>query len=319
MEISLSYMILGYAICYASTITPFIYMFILNLAGFKYYTIYPDRESLTRLERTIAQLAYTKSSSIKHINGRDFNSGIYIGWTCIAIVDNRSAETSVHIIASADTYAIIMKEEEDKLGFLPELTTPIQEATQYVTVFKRRGTYKCFYYNSRKLDLGHIQPIGDQINVVDDILKEYAVRGRATVFIHGNPCTGKSTIGYLIAKQLRGRYCHTFNPCDPGDCIHELLNASEVDSSAPLVIVLEEVDCIIESILSNTLKLSPDIPTQVHSKATWTTFLDDMVFIKYVVLILTSNSSKETLDKRDASLLREGRIHASYCMNVPIL
>ena len=318
MEVSLTYMVLGYAICYASTITPFIYIFILNLVGFKYYAIYPDRESLTRLERVIAQLAYTKSSSVKHVNGRDFNSGIYVGRLCIAIVDNRSSETSVHIIASADTYAMIMKEEEDKLGFVPE-APPLQEARQYVTVFKRRGTYKCFYYNSRKLDLGHIQPIGAQINVVDDILKEYTVRGRATIFIHGNPCTGKSTIGYLIAKQLRGSYCHTFNPSDPGDCIHELLNSSEVDSSAPLVIVLEEVDCIIDSILSNTLKLSPDIPTQVHSKATWTAFLDDMIFIKYVVLILTSNLSKEQLDTRDPSLLRDGRVHASYCMNVPIL
>jgi len=314
MELSLPHMILGYFMCNLSP--HYAFMFLFDLIGYKYFVIYPDRELLTRLERSLAHLSVLKSSSIQHVNGRDFHNGIFLGLKCCAVLDNRKTDGVVHLLTSSAIYASLMKEETTK--FVAEPVVVQKETTQYVTVYKRRGMYKNFYYLPSRLDLSHIHPMGQQVAVVENILSEYAQRGRATVFLHGRPCTGKSTVGYLVAKQLRGRYCHSFNPSDPGDSIHELFNACEVDSSSPLVVVLEEVDCILHAIMQGTLRLNADIPTQVHSKATWTAFLDDMVFMKHVVLILTSNTSKETLDAQDSALLRSGRVHATFCMNEPL-
>ena len=314
MEVSLPYMFLGYCMCNLSPM--YFFMFVLDLIGFKYFVVYPDRELLTRLERSLNSLSLIKSSSIQHLNGRDFQNGIFLGLTCCAVLDNRKADGVLYLLTSSAVYASLMKEETTQYIADP---IPLQkETTQYVTVYKRRGVYKNFYYLPSRLDLSHIHPMGDQPEVVDRILSEYASRGRATVFLHGKPCTGKSTVGYLVAKQLRGRYCHSFNPSDPGDTIHELYNACEVDSSTPLVVVLEEVDGILSAIANNQLKLNNDIPTQVYSKATWTAFLDDMVFMKHVVLILTSNTSKAELDQADPALLRSGRVHLTCCMNAPV-
>jgi len=311
MEVSLPYMLFGYCMCNLSPI--YLLIFILDLLGMKYFVVYPDRELLTRLERSLTALSLVKSSSIQHINGRDFFNGIFLGVTCVAFLDNRKAEGVVYILTSSTVYATLMKDETSV--YVAEAVPVQKETAQYVTVYKRRGVYKNFYYLPSRLDLSHIHPLGDQFDVVEKIMTEYAFRGRATVFLHGTPCTGKSTVGYLVAKQIRGRYCHSFNPSDPGDSIHELYNACEVDSSSPLVVVLEEVDTILDAIAGQTLRLNADIPTQVYSKATWTAFLDDMVFMKHVVLILTSNTSKAKLDARDPAMLRPGRVHLTCCMN----
>ena len=39
-----------------------------------------------------------------------------------------------------------------------------------------------------------------------------------------------------------------------------------------------------------------------------------MIFYKRLIVIMTSNTSKDTIDALDTSYLREGRIHANYSM-----
>jgi len=311
MELSVAYMFVCYVMCNLSPM--FILFVLLDFVGYKYFVVYPDRELLTRLERGLTAQSLVKSSSVQHVNGRDFVNGLFLGPSCVAFVDNRKTESIAYILTSTKVYADLMKEETTT--FVSEPAPKVKETTQYVTVYKRRGTYKNFYYLPSRLDLGHIYPLGDQPAVVDGIVQEYKTRSRATIFLHGRPGTGKSTVGYLVAKQIHGRYCHTFNPSDPGDNIHELFNSCEVDSTTPLIVVIEEVDVMLDLIYNKNVRMSADIPTEVYSKATWTAFLDDLIFMKHVVLILTSNTPKQAIDDIDTALLRSGRIHASYCMN----
>jgi hypothetical protein len=180
-------------------------------------------------------------------------------------------------------------------------------------VFIRKGTYKNFYYTCLRLDISHINPIGDQTYIIHDIIDIYKQNGRATVFIDGVSYAGKSSIGYIVAKQLGGKYCHSFNPSDPGDQLSTLTSDVSIED-APLVIVLEEVDVMIQNIHAATLRPNKEIPTSVHNKATWSSFLDDMIFYKRVIMIMTSNTLKRELDELDPSYLRKGRIHAAYSM-----
>jgi hypothetical protein len=108
---------------------------------------------------------------------------------------------------------------------------------------------------------------------------------------------------------------------DPGDQIGYLINLMSSDSGdddVPIIIVLEEADCIIQAIHKNTVILNKEVPTSVYKKTTWSTFLDDMIFYKNVILILTSNMSKDDIDSLDNAYLRKGRINASYSMNTPL-
>jgi len=316
MNLSLTHMFLGYLLCYINPL--YVIVFLLDLMGLKYYTVYPDKECLLRIERAVSQSAFLKCTSVKHYNGRDVQSGIFFGSWWIVLTDTRTPEHKVFMLVQPEFYATLLTEPTHTFESPPVISIA-EKPHQNVQVYRRRGCYKNFFYIANKLDLQDLEPLGGQAPVLDEMIKMYKQTGRGTFFVHGAPCTGKSTLGYLLAKALNGHYCHTFNPSDPGDTIHELLGACEVDSTSPLVVVLEEVDGILDRITSQTIPVNQDIPTEVHSKATWTAFLDDMVFLKYVVLILTSNKSKYTIDEMDASFLRAGRVHASFRMAEPLI
>jgi hypothetical protein len=189
------------------------------------------------------------------------------------------------------------------------------EEQHSIQVFSRVGTYANFYYRSVKLDVSHIQPIGAQIPIVNNIVELYRTKGRATVFLHGVSCAGKSSVGYLVAKEIKGDFCHTFNPTDPGNTFSAMVqDTRERGDDTPLVVVLEEVDVILRAIHANTIPLNPKVPTSVRDKGSWSTLLDDMIFYKNVICILTSNESKKKLDALDPAYLRKGRVDASYEM-----
>jgi len=183
--------------------------------------------------------------------------------------------------------------------------------------YNRHGRYKNFYYHSMDIDITHINPIGDQLAVRDDILQIFKKKGRATVFIHGITLAGKSSIGYLVAKSLKGHFCHSFNPTDPGDnfanLISEMTNSRD-EESTPIVIVLEEANEMIKAAHTKTTLKVDGVPTPVRDKTSWCTFLDDMAFYKDVILILTSNEPKDDLDALDPAYLNKGRIHGTFSM-----
>jgi SpoVK/Ycf46/Vps4 family AAA+-type ATPase len=136
------------------------------------------------------------------------------------------------------------------------------------------------------------------------------------VFLHGICGAGKSTIGLLLAKELKGSFCHTFNPTNPGDSLHNLVREAEVeyDEKRPLVIVIEEVNTLIRQVHANEITLHKNVQTSVYNKSTYNTFMDDMALYKNVVLILTSNESVDEVNAIDPCYLRTGRVDAWYSM-----
>jgi hypothetical protein len=294
--------VLGYIVC---SINPMYFMMMfLSLFQIKYYIISENRELTSSILRKIAPNII--SPFVKHVD-KDVPFGYFLGTRYMGFIK----DNEVHLL----TYPSMYKE----LIYMPcvfmQTCSPVQESP--ITVYVRKGTYKNLYYTPIKMDLSHISPLGDQGEILKSIVDIYQKQGRATVFLHGVTGAGKSSMGYLLAKELKGFYCHTFNPTDPGDQLSTLIVDVQRDDE-PLILVMEEVDTMIQSIHENKFQKHLEIPISVYNKSTWSSFLDDMIFYKKVILVLTSNTSKEEVDVWDESYLRQGRIHASYSMKTKL-
>jgi hypothetical protein len=320
----------------ATPYIPEIIIYLLRYIGVRYYIINGDRETYKKIIKRLEM--DTICTKYIYRCGKDLPAGYFIGNKCMGYYSRDSKfieDESIYLLAYIDYYKYLCS--EDCIKFVPELenedeTDSIivkkkQKQTQEqvndkIKVYMRHGGYKNIYYIPLSLDISHINPIGSQGPIVEDIIHIYKKKERATIFIHGVTCAGKSSIGYLLAKELKGHFCHTFKPTDPGDSfcnlIHELNGRGNEDLDAPLIIVLEEVNEIIGYIHNKSLKRHSEMPISVYDKSSWCNFLDDMIFYKNIILLLTSNESKELIDSIDPAYLREGRIDAVFSMSEKI-
>lgn len=301
---------------------------LLKMFGFGSFTIKNDRERMKGVLKILKEDTFSTSSTFEF--GKLRPAGVFIGrWCCGYYIDHQTSETGteVVIICAASRFAQLMDRSAPQAASLCLDTRPIYPFAKVddgrgksVEVWNRKGSYTSFYYRPFKIDLTNITPIGDQQHIINDIIEQYRYRKRLNVFIHGITGSGKSTVGLLVAKELGGSYCHDFNPTDPGDSFISLLTDIEHSSThedgmaGPVVIVLEEIDVIIGDIKAGKMRVHKNVCTSVHNKATFNSFLDDMVFHKNIILIMTSNTSKEEIDTIDSSCLRKGRVNAYYSM-----
>ena len=306
MSLTTYQFMLGYIAYY---INPFyILIFVLRLFNIRYYMVQGDHERMSPMIRKLS--ANIQTMTTKKINGREVNEGMFWSKDSVGYINIMGYEITVHMLSVPTFYKNITL--PDEVVEAPITSIPSNKIDVYV----RSGVFKQMYYVRTQLDITHISPIGQQFEVINSIEKVYQEHGRATVFIHGESCTGKSIVGYLLAKNMGANYCHTFNPSEPGDTLSKLL--MEINRDCPTVIVMEEIDGIIKNIHNNSIEQNSEIPILIRDKSSWCTFLDDMFLYKGVILILTSNTSKDAIDKMDESYLRKGRIHESFCMNTKI-
>jgi gluconate kinase len=174
------------------------------------------------------------------------------------------------------------------------------------------------YYSRARIELHDLEPRGQQGEVIDSICDEFIKHKRGVYFIHGVSGAGKSTIGMLIASRLKGTFCHTFNPTDPGDTLHHLLRDSEPTDEQPTVILLEEVNTMIRAVHENAIQKHKNVCTCIHNKSTYNTFMDDLILYRNLMIIMTSNEAKDAIDALDPCYLRKGRVHGYYSMMEPL-
>lgn len=307
MELTPTQMLIGYFMYYISPY--YATILLLRFINVFYYSIHGDKDTILPVIRKLTP--YISTMYVKNINGKQNKDGYF--WCRYGIGYINMQEDVIYIVTRPSFYEKITTVDECS-EILPCVPTP---DTSKIDVYIRKGCYKSLYYSRFSIDIGHICPIGQQKEIVDDIISIYNEQKRATVFIHGITGAGKSTIGYLVSKYTSGVYCHSFNPTDPGDSLTSLM--MDIGSTeTPIVIVMEETDVIIEAIHNDIIVKHIEMPTLIHNKTSWSTFLDDMIFYKGVILIMTSNTSKSEIDKMDTSYLRDGRVHRTYSMSTPI-
>ena len=127
---------------------------------------------------------------------------------------------------------------------------------------------------------------------------------------------GKRTQANLVKLEKFLETLEMFNPSKPNTYLHSLYNIVNPSKKKPLVLVIDEVDILLNTIVKG-IPEHKRYDRLVDSKTSWNSFLDDIDIgiYKNLILILCSNKSKEEIDKLDPSFLRKGRVHMYVNMN----
>jgi hypothetical protein len=323
-EISYFFGGFGLLSLFSPILTPL--FFVLRLFGVHYYTIRNDEEKVRAVIKYLQK--NTTSSEIIYQHGNSFPSGTFISPTCIGFYKYsglRDAGTGeVQMLTTKSMFTKMVESEKISSAFVTTKLTDLVESTEIeeacpLQIYSRIGEYTNLYYSALRLDVQGLEPKGQQKEIVDDICQKYKETKRGVFFIHGISGAGKSTIGLLVAKKLKGTFCHTFNPTDPGDTLHLLLRDSEPCEESPTIIVLEEINTLIRIVNEGLVHKHKNITTQISNKSTYNTFFDDLIMYKHVIIIMTSNEDKPAIDALDPCYLRQGRIQGDYTMPVALL
>ena len=298
-------------------LTPLLFI-IRFLLGYHYYVIRHDTEKTRAVSKMIQSATYNSITLFQC--GNFYPDGYFINRKCVGYYNYNhnsydSVAVAIHIMTTPVYFQTIFETEKATVSFI---TSTVKESPptkiSTLTVFSRVGSYTHLFYSRFRIDVQGLQPMGTQPEIVTSICEHYLAKKRGVVYIHGVSGAGKSTIGLLVACRLNGCYCHTFNPTEPGDTLSLLIRDSEPTDERPTIVLLEEANVLIRAVHEGTLQRHKNITTSVFNKSTYNTFFDDLILYRNVLIIMTSNEDKETIDKLDPCYLRKGRVDAYFSM-----
>lgn len=291
-------------------------LFICREFDIRYYIVRKDDEKTRAISKVLQTKTINSVTMFQH--GNFYPSGYFINWSCVGYYnytdmgDNVCSE--IHILTTTKYFQTLFETEKTSVSFTNKSITKDTTPPQTLTIYSRCGSYTCGYYTRMRIDLCNLEAKGKQIEITDDICYIFNMKRRGVFFIHGISGAGKSTIGFLVANKVKGAFCHTFNPTDPGDTLSSLLRDSVPTDDSPTIILIEEVNTMIHALHDGKIQKHKNVTTCIHNKSTYNTFMDDLIFYKNVVIIMTSNESKESIDALDPCYLRKGRVDGYYSM-----
>ena len=250
-----------------------------------------------------------KSSSINTEDNKPL--GYFYGYWYVGYLseptNRRDEEGECYIITTSKIFNKVTKHNSEKI----KEESGIKEET--IQLWSRKGGYYNINYIKRELKVTKFNPRENQNNIITKIIDSYKKSdfNINVSYIYGEPNSGKSMIGILLAKKLNASIVRSFNPTEPNDNIDNLYSEVNPCEEKPLIIVLDEFDIILKKIHVG-VESHKYMPIQVKDKSDWNIFLDDISIGLYphIILLLTSNLKPDTINETyDKSYIREGRVN----------
>lgn len=130
---------------------------------------------------------------------------------------------------------------------------------------------------------------------------------RLIVMIAGPSGTGKSQIAKQFAKIMNATISDDFNPTRAGENYASLIKTIKPTKKKPLVVLLDEGDKTFQRIHAG-IKEHEFFVTPAIDKATHNMFMDRLSNYDNVFVIITMNSTFNSIDELDPSYTRYGRV-----------
>ena len=155
-----------------------------------------------------------------------------------------------------------------------------------------------------------VKPRPEQIAIIDTIKGHYKKTYHTVAMLHGPPGTGKSMISLFLTDTMKGKYCNTLKPWQPGDSLANLYREAEPSENNPLIVAFDEFDSPLIEIHAG-IQPHKEIPIHVPNKQGWNMMFDqiDRGVYPFLIVVLTTNKTPEFIRSLDPSYIREGRVN----------
>jgi len=275
--------------------------------GIRYYTIIKKDSCLLIQKRS--NKWYTRTAD--NDKGYGYTMGYwYLMHVEIIVASNGEEVYTIKLIATEDTYKKLT-ETNDIVYSLDEHKENNKQniLENSITIWDRRGSsYHNSWFKNRKLK-SKINPRHNQQLIINKIVAHQLYNNNTVVYLHGEPNTGKSMIGLLLANYYNSSYCNTFIPWIPGMSMAMIYDEVSPTEEKPLIIVLEEFDTAILKI-HHGIEPHKSIHIAISDKMTWNNFMDSIKrgIYPHVIILLTSNKNPDFINSLDPSYIRMGRV-----------
>ena len=273
--------------------------FILQYLGLSLYTI-TDKDTCKRLQSRLALSSHRTEEGRGH--------GYFLGRWYAGHVSNTDGFYSVWLISTTASYDHLTRE----VNAQPQIMVQGMVRPEETTIYERNGSFANPWFKKRTFSTKQT-PKPHQKAIIDAVIEHQKEHDKTVVLLHGPPGSGKSMIGVFLATQLKGNYCNTLKPWQPGDTLSTLYSDIEPSKTKPLILVFEEIDGVLLEIHGG-IPSHNKIPITVQDKSGWNRLLDEIGRGIYpnLILVLTSNRGPEFIDNLDPSYLREGRVDKKF-------
>jgi hypothetical protein len=270
--------------------------------GVHLYNIKKREECLT-IQKNLSTLG-----PCSHTTDGGKGYGYSIGrWYIVYVGDTGDHDIYISMVCTKATYERLTKSRDIEVNFTVDCVK-----SGSIRVFERFGSYGNSYYRSRNLRIG-VEPREPQRVILNSVKTLLTEKKSAVLLIHGPPNVGKTMISLLLANELKGTYCSSMAPWEPGDSLASLYSEVEPTEETPLIVAFDEIDGPLQRIHEG-IPEHKNLRTKVKDKQGWNQMLDEiqMGFYPHLVIILTTNKNPEFINAMDTSYIRDHRVDKIY-------